>query len=354
MLAILTRRATGTGAFVGLLAGMSSVASVAFFRPDISFLWHNVIGAVVVFTVGLSLSLSTGVQKIRSLKPLALSSEPTTRGVCRVMMGDGDRSLEMNLREELSRAAIHRNDRLLRAQVRPLVEYLRGRSPRLDLPLDVRATAFQRRVWRQLQAIPYGETRTYREVAAAIGRPTATRAVARACATNPDGAVHSMPPRHPDRRFPARISLGGGAKGEIAAAGASTSRPVDLSDFRLSTRMGPPWPKHTTEPATGRTAFPRPGDHPIHGTAAACRSRSPSSAAGRLVARPRMCLRRPASTSRCSSRDVSRTRRRAVQPASSYMSPSRSFTSWRSSMACVMRVTSIRSPGAARSNTCRR
>jgi solute:Na+ symporter, SSS family len=56
MLAILTRRATGTGAFVGLLAGMSSVASVAYFRPDISFLWHNVIGAVAVFTVGLSLS----------------------------------------------------------------------------------------------------------------------------------------------------------------------------------------------------------------------------------------------------------------------------------------------------------
>jgi AraC family transcriptional regulator of adaptative response/methylated-DNA-[protein]-cysteine methyltransferase len=109
----------------------------------------------------------------------------TTRGVCCVMMGDGDRSLETNLREELSRAAIHRNDRLLRAQVRPLVEYLCGRSPRLDLPLDVRATAFQRRVWRQLRAIPYGETRTYREVAAAIGRPTATRAVARACATNP-------------------------------------------------------------------------------------------------------------------------------------------------------------------------
>ena len=54
MLAILTRRATGTGAFVGLLAGMTAVAAVAFGRPDISFLWHNVIGAVVVFVVGLS------------------------------------------------------------------------------------------------------------------------------------------------------------------------------------------------------------------------------------------------------------------------------------------------------------
>ena len=60
MLAILTRRATGTGAFVGLIAGMSAVAAVALGRPDISFLWHNVIGAVVVFAVGMALSLFAG------------------------------------------------------------------------------------------------------------------------------------------------------------------------------------------------------------------------------------------------------------------------------------------------------
>jgi len=65
MLAILTRRATGTAAFVGLLSGMVAVASVAFGRPDISFLWHNVIGAVVVVVVGLTLSLLTGGQEIR-------------------------------------------------------------------------------------------------------------------------------------------------------------------------------------------------------------------------------------------------------------------------------------------------
>jgi Na+/proline symporter len=58
MLAILTRRANGTGAFVGLLAGMTAVASVAFGRPDISFLWHNVVGAVVVVIVGLIVSLA--------------------------------------------------------------------------------------------------------------------------------------------------------------------------------------------------------------------------------------------------------------------------------------------------------
>jgi SSS family solute:Na+ symporter len=65
MLAILTRRATGTGAFVGLIAGMVSVAAVAFGRPDISFLWHNVIGAVVVFSVGMSLSVLTGDHETR-------------------------------------------------------------------------------------------------------------------------------------------------------------------------------------------------------------------------------------------------------------------------------------------------
>jgi Na+/proline symporter len=55
MLAVLTRRATGTGAFVGLLGGMSAVAAVAYFRPDVSFLWHNVVGATVVFAVGLAI-----------------------------------------------------------------------------------------------------------------------------------------------------------------------------------------------------------------------------------------------------------------------------------------------------------
>ncbi len=110
----------------------------------------------------------------------------TARGVCRVMIGDSDRALEKDLRAGISAArSCGANDRILSAQVRALLEHLRGRSPHVDLPLDVRATAFQWRVWRQLQAIPYGETRTYQQVAAAIGRPAATRAVARACATNP-------------------------------------------------------------------------------------------------------------------------------------------------------------------------
>jgi AraC family transcriptional regulator of adaptative response/methylated-DNA-[protein]-cysteine methyltransferase len=109
----------------------------------------------------------------------------TGRGVCRVMIGDADGALEKELRQEYPHAEIRRNDRILGPQVRALLAYLRGRSPHPELPLDVRATAFQWRVWRQLRAIPYGETRTYQEVAREIGAPTATRAVARACATNP-------------------------------------------------------------------------------------------------------------------------------------------------------------------------
>ena len=109
----------------------------------------------------------------------------TARGICRVMIGDSDKVLERELRQEYPHAIVRRNDRMLSAQVRTLVEHLRGGSPHADLPLDIRATAFQWQVWRQLQAIPFGETRTYREVAAAIGKPTAIRAVARACATNP-------------------------------------------------------------------------------------------------------------------------------------------------------------------------
>jgi AraC family transcriptional regulator, regulatory protein of adaptative response / methylated-DNA-[protein]-cysteine methyltransferase len=109
----------------------------------------------------------------------------TVRGVCRVMIGDTEGALENELRQEFPHAVIRRNGRILSSQVRGLLSYLRGRSPHPELALDVRATAFQWRVWRQLRAIPYGETRSYREVAESIGKPSATRAVARACATNP-------------------------------------------------------------------------------------------------------------------------------------------------------------------------
>jgi AraC family transcriptional regulator of adaptative response/methylated-DNA-[protein]-cysteine methyltransferase len=113
----------------------------------------------------------------------------TEKGVCAVRLGDSDKELEAALRTEYSEAEIHRDDKSLGEWVGALVDHLQGKHPRLDLPLDVQATAFQLSVWKKLREIPYGSTRSYSEVARAIGRPSAVRAVARACATNPVALV---------------------------------------------------------------------------------------------------------------------------------------------------------------------
>jgi AraC family transcriptional regulator of adaptative response/methylated-DNA-[protein]-cysteine methyltransferase len=109
----------------------------------------------------------------------------TSLGVCAVKLGDRDHQLEADLRREYPAAIVARDRSAMSSWVSAILAHLAGRQPHLDLPLDVRATAFQWRVWRYLQAIPYGETRAYSEVAHGIGASAATRAVARACATNP-------------------------------------------------------------------------------------------------------------------------------------------------------------------------
>jgi AraC family transcriptional regulator, regulatory protein of adaptative response / methylated-DNA-[protein]-cysteine methyltransferase len=109
----------------------------------------------------------------------------TRQGVCAVSFGAGDAELEAFLRSEYPAAELERDDTFLKNWVDALVEHLSGARPHLDLPLDLQATAFQLRVWEELRKIPYGETRTYSEVAQAIGRPAAVRAVANACAANP-------------------------------------------------------------------------------------------------------------------------------------------------------------------------
>jgi AraC family transcriptional regulator of adaptative response/methylated-DNA-[protein]-cysteine methyltransferase len=113
----------------------------------------------------------------------------TDRGVCAVYLGDTDGPLEEALTEEFPKAQMERDDEGLRPWVVPVLEHLDGHRPHLDLPLDVQATAFQWRVWAELRKIPYGSTRTYGEVAGALGQPTAARAVARACATNPVSVI---------------------------------------------------------------------------------------------------------------------------------------------------------------------
>lgn len=115
----------------------------------------------------------------------------TERGICSVRFGDSNQALEAELRGEFPRADIVRADRALDAQVKKMHAIIEGKSaaalPELKpaLPLDIQATAFQRRVWEALQAIPRGETKSYRSIAREIGNPKAARAVARACATNP-------------------------------------------------------------------------------------------------------------------------------------------------------------------------
>jgi len=109
----------------------------------------------------------------------------TARGVCAVAMGSSDAELTRALSGEYPAAAITADAGALAQWTKAILAHLAGRTPRLDLPLDVQATAFQWQVWLALASIPYGETRTYSDVAASIGRPRAVRAVARACAANP-------------------------------------------------------------------------------------------------------------------------------------------------------------------------
>ena len=113
----------------------------------------------------------------------------TERGVCAVCLGDSDKALEANLSAEYPQAEIRRDDATLAPWVTAFLSHLQGRLPHLDLPVDVRATAFRWRVWEELRAIPYGSTRSYSDVARAIGQPRAVRAVAHACATNPVAVV---------------------------------------------------------------------------------------------------------------------------------------------------------------------
>jgi AraC family transcriptional regulator of adaptative response/methylated-DNA-[protein]-cysteine methyltransferase len=113
----------------------------------------------------------------------------TERGICALYLGDVDAPLEAALGREYPRAAIQRDDAALKLWLGDLLQHLSGQRPHLKLPLDVQATAFQWRVWQELQRIPYGSTRTYGEIARALGVPTAARAVARACATNPVSVV---------------------------------------------------------------------------------------------------------------------------------------------------------------------
>lgn len=109
----------------------------------------------------------------------------TERGVCAIKMGTDDTHLREALRADFSEATLHDDATGLAAAVEAILAYLNGEEPHMALPLDVRVTAFQQRVLEELQRIPYGETRSYGEVARAIGKPNASQAVGQACGRNP-------------------------------------------------------------------------------------------------------------------------------------------------------------------------
>jgi AraC family transcriptional regulator of adaptative response/methylated-DNA-[protein]-cysteine methyltransferase len=112
----------------------------------------------------------------------------TERGVCSVALGDSDSELSTALFAEYPNASIDSRDTVISPSLNlwlsQVLDHLSGKSPRVDLPLDIQATAFQWRVWEELQRIPLGATRSYQEIAKAIGKPKAVRAVAGACANN--------------------------------------------------------------------------------------------------------------------------------------------------------------------------
>jgi AraC family transcriptional regulator of adaptative response/methylated-DNA-[protein]-cysteine methyltransferase len=109
----------------------------------------------------------------------------TDKGICAIQFADDDEQLQQGLMREFPFATRRRDDAAMAEWRVNLTSLMQGREANPSLPLDIRATAFQRRVWEALQRIPRGETRSYGAVAKKIGMPKATRAVARACATNP-------------------------------------------------------------------------------------------------------------------------------------------------------------------------
>jgi AraC family transcriptional regulator of adaptative response/methylated-DNA-[protein]-cysteine methyltransferase len=108
----------------------------------------------------------------------------TARGICMTALGDDKAPLEADLRRRFPAALIRPADSQLASWAERIVRFVTDPHEQPDLPLDIRGTAFQARVWRALQKVPPGKTATYTEIAAALGQPKAVRAVAAACGAN--------------------------------------------------------------------------------------------------------------------------------------------------------------------------
>lgn len=113
----------------------------------------------------------------------------TDRGICSVSLRESESALEEALRAQFPKAEIERDDQALKPALDTVLARIGGRKLDGSLPLDLQGTEFQRAVWKELLAIPAGSTRSYLDVAQAINRPKATRAVAQACGANPVAVV---------------------------------------------------------------------------------------------------------------------------------------------------------------------
>ncbi len=168
----------------------------------------------------------------------------TERGVCAVKLGDSEKELEGELKAEFLGAELERSPARLSCWAGEIARRVRGEEASSDIPLDIRATAFQKRVWRALCDIPCGRTRSYREIARSVGRPRAYRAVANACASNP---VPIVVPCHRVIRSDGDLGgYGGGAerKRELlrleheSAGGSGTSHRAARIGSRAASKTG--------------------------------------------------------------------------------------------------------------------
>jgi AraC family transcriptional regulator of adaptative response/methylated-DNA-[protein]-cysteine methyltransferase len=165
----------------------------------------------------------------------------TDKGVCSIRIDEPSEVMERALRREFPEATLRRDRAGLAAWIERIARHLGGREPGIDLPLDVRGTAFQWKVWDALRAIPYGETKTYRDVARAIGKPRAARAVGRACATNP---VAILIPCH-------RVVREGGGLGGYAYG-------LPVKEYLLNTERGGAPTRVRRRRQAGADKIPRP------------------------------------------------------------------------------------------------
>ena len=150
------------------------------------------------------------------------------KGVAAILLGNDPDELVRELQDRFPNARLIGADRSYETLVARVVGFIEAPRLGLDLPFDIRGTAFQRRVWRALREVPIGETVSYSEIAQRIGSPNAIRAVAGACAANPPRGRHTVSPRGAERRLTLGLCVGRRAQAGPPYTGSGSQRPLML------------------------------------------------------------------------------------------------------------------------------